>query len=371
MPSEIEGALESAVREALGAVRAPGCSIAVVDATGPRWTGAFGLADVRRARPAAADTVYHLFSGTKLFTATAVMQLVEKEQVGLDDPAGRFVPGLGPAADVTVQQLLSHRSGLKDTLRAFLAVTLPGEPPLTSAEALARFQLRPARGAGQRVEYRNVNYAILGELVTRVSGLEYREYVARHVLAPLGIEAAFEITAAMRARRAAGYLERWDPMRLALRLLFPDLPRRLYRERAGALVELGEYTLGSAAIGGLVGSMPELAKFLVAQLSGGGAILSEASTWRMQTLVAEGAAGIASRSGIGLGWKIGRTDAHAFLNHEGGGAGFTSELRIYPEAGIGIALAMNVMRQPRTMWAAHRICEAVLAGREALPAASG
>jgi hypothetical protein len=81
---------------------------------------------------------------------------------------------------------------------------------------------------------------------------------------------------------------------------------------------------------------------------------------RMQSMVAEGAAGIESRVGVGLGWKIGRVANPTFLNHEGGGAGSTSELRLYPEANVGVALAMNGMRMPATMRLAHRICEAVL-----------
>lgn len=360
--------LTHAVEHALARAQIPGCSIALVDATGLRWQGAFGLADLRRRQLAAPDTVYHLFSGTKLFTATAVLQLAERGLLDLDDPVDRYLPELAAARGITLLQLLSHRSGLKDTLRGFLAVASPGEPAPTSAQALAGYQLRPGSAPGRRVVYRNVGYAILGEVISRVSGVEYREQVARAVLAPLGIRARFGATDPLREPAATGYIDRWDPMRLALRLLFPGLAGRLERERAGSLVALGPYELRTAAIGGLVGSMPEFAKFLSAQLGGGGGILSEASTRRMQTIVARGAAGIESRVGVGLGWKFGRTPGHTFLNHEGGGAGFTSELRLYPHAGVGIALGMNMMRMPQTMRAAHQICEAVLAARAQLVA---
>lgn len=365
--------LRSTVERALARANVPGCSIALVDASGLRWSGGFGLADVRSGRPATADTVYRLFSGTKLFTAVAVLQLAERGLLDLDDRVGRWLPELAAARDVTLQQLLSHRSGLADGLRGFLAVSWPEDEPPTSAEALARYPIRRVRAPGTKVEYRNVNYAILGEVISRVTGVEYREHVARAVLAPLGMRAGFGLTGETRPQAATGHIGRWDPMRLVLRALFPGLPARLYGARVegprGSLVELREYDLGTAAIGGLVGSMPELAKFLSGQLAGGGEILGEASTRRMQTLVAEGAAGIESRVGVGLGWKIGRTAERAFINHEGGGAGFTSELRIYPDVGLGVALGMNMMRMPHTMRAAHAICEAVLAAREALFAA--
>jgi CubicO group peptidase (beta-lactamase class C family) len=167
----------------------------------------------------------------------------------------------------------------------------------------------------------------------------------------------------MRRDAATGYIRRWDPMRLALRVLLPDVARQLYAGRVGDLMELREFTLDTAAIGGLVGSVTEFTRFLQMQLSEGAGVLTPASTRLMQTMVAEGAAGIESRVGVGLGWKIGRVGGRTFLNHEGGGAGFTSELRLYPEAGIGVALAMNTMRMPHTMRAAHRLCEAVFEAR--------
>ncbi len=359
--------LNVVVPRVLARAGVPGCSVALVDRSGLQWSAGFGLADVRSGRPATGNDVYHLFSGTKLFTATAVLQLAERGQLDLDAPVGTYLPDLERACVPTLLQLLSHRSGLADTLRGFLAVSLPSDDAPTTARALAGYRLRAGRPPGRCVEYRNVNYALLGEVITRVTGVEYSEHVARSVLTPLGIDAAFGHTDALRRHAATGYIGRWDPMRIVLRLLFPGLPARLYRARVGALVELGEYRLATAAIGGIVGSMPELAKFLTAQLAGGSAVLGEASTRRMQTLVAEGEAGIESRVGVGLGWKIGRTSAHEFLNHEGGGAGFTSELRLYPHAGVGIALAMNMMRMPRTMRVAHEICEAVLERRDAGP----
>lgn len=366
MPTTTPSSLTDLVQRELSRAHVPGCSIAVMDATGLRWAGAFGLADLRSRRPATTDTVYHLFSGTKLFTAVAVLQLAERGQLDLEDRLGRFLPEHAALRDVTLLQLLSHRSGLKDTMAGFLAVSFPEDEPDTSAQALARYRLRLARAPGTRVEYCNAGYAILGEVISRVSGLEYREQVTRAVLEPLGMQAGFRFTDALRQRASTGYIGRWDPMRLVLRLMFPGLPARLQGERIGSLIELREYELRTAAIGGLVGSMPELGKLLQAQLAGGGGILGEASTRRMQTLVARGAAGIVSREGIGLGWKFGRTAEHAFLNHEGGGAGFTTELRLYPHANIGIALGMNMMRMPHTMRVAHRICEAVLAARDAL-----
>jgi CubicO group peptidase (beta-lactamase class C family) len=353
----------AAIERELARSRVPGCSIALVDSAGLLWSGGFGFADLRKGRRADAETVYHLFSGTKLFTAAAVLKLAEHGALALEDSVAKHVPEARGLAQVTLLHLLSHRSGLRETLRGFLAFTLPPDPPCTTAQALSRYRLGAARAPGLRVEYRNVNFALLGEVVSRVSETEYRDFVVREIVRPLGMSAGFSLSEAARPHAATGYLERGDPMRLGLRFLFPDKLARLYGERVQGFVELKEYDLCTAAAGGLVGSMTDFARFLQMQLSGGAGVLSPESVRRMQTMVAAGQAGIESRVGVGLAWKIGSVEGRRFLNHEGGGAGFTTELRIYPEAGIGIALGMNAMRAPRTMKCAHRVCELLYAAR--------
>jgi len=360
--------LTSSVEQALREARVPGCSIALVDTSGALSSAGFGLADVRHRRPATPETVYHLFSGTKLFTATAVLQLEERGLLSVADRLEKFFPELASVAHVRVVDLLSHTSGLRDPIRSFLAIRFASESLPSSGEALAAYPLKASRLPGTKVAYGNVNYALLGELITRVSGMEYRDYVTRHVLEPLGMRAGFVVTDAMRAALATGYIGRWDPMRAATWLLLSNTRGRLYAGTVAGLAELEDFNLVTSAIGGLIGTVPDFARFVRAHLAGGAPILGEASATRMRALVAEGAAGIESRVGTGLGWKHGRVGTRAFLNHEGGGAGFTSELRIYPAEGIGIALAMNQMRMPVTMRLAHRICERVLDRRDELVA---
>ena len=355
-----------AVAAALKVARVPGCSAALVGRDGVTWSGGFGWADLVTRRPAQPDTVYHLFSGTKLFTATAVMQLVERGKVSLDDAAVDFLPDSAALRGITIRDLLSHRSGLKDSLRSFLSVALGAADPPTTRDALSRYRYRLGRPPREKVEYRNVNYAILGHVVTVVSGVEYTEYVANEILRPPGMNAGFKLEGGFRSEAATGYVQRQDPMRLLLWYLFPEVRRALYTATVGKHVALAEFALATPAIGGLVGSVVEWAKLVHAHISGGGPLLSSASAGLMQSQVAAGAAGIESRVGVGLGWKIGRVEGRRFLNHEGGGAGFTSELRIYPDLGSGVVIAMNAMSMPKTMRVAHAISEILIAYRDEL-----
>jgi CubicO group peptidase (beta-lactamase class C family) len=348
------------IQTELTAAGIPGCSLVVVKRDGISAAEAFGYASLTQARLATPHTAYHLFSATKLYTATAIMQLVEQGKLQLTEAVAHVLPeyrqALPPA--LTVQHLLSHTSGLKDTLKAFLAVHVNGACAPTTAEALSRYALHAKETPGRRVAYRNVNYALLGEIVTRRSGQPYTTYVTDHILHPLGMNVAFAFTPDMQSDAASGYIGYWNPLRLMLRWFMPDVARKVSGPRLGRWLELRDYNLDTAAIGGLVGSAVEFAPFVMAHLNEGRGILSPNSTQQMQAIVARGQAGFAARVGVGLGWKIGQVNGRAFLNHEGGGAGFTSETRLYPQDQIGIVMLMNVMGV-KISQLAHRVCEMI------------
>jgi CubicO group peptidase (beta-lactamase class C family) len=346
------------IERLLESARIPGCSLALVSGKGTVWSEGFGYADVTSRRPATASTVYHLFSGTKLFTAAAVLKLAEDGVLDLNAKVTNYLPRVVSMEGITVRDLLCHASGLRETVRGFLAVYFPGDKPPTTAQALAGYDLRSNRPPGGKAEYRNVNYAILGEIVSRVSGAPYREFVRRRVLEPLSSDAGFEVTDFDSRFLATGYIARCDPTRALLRWVDPPTARRIYRGRAGiGLMALADYNLATSAAGGLIGSVGSFVPFIQSQLNDGRPLLSKASLRNMHTLAAAGKAGVTSREGVGLGWKIGVAGGRRFLNHEGAGAGFTSELRIYPDSGLGLVVLMNRSSMGRTIRVAHAICE--------------
>ena len=216
----------------------PGAALAVVDGAGAVATAAFGRADVATDQAVGTETVFHLFSATKLYTAAAVVVLAEQGRLGLDDPVADHLDGLGLAHPVTIRQLLTHTSGLPDTLRAFVAVHLPGDPVPSTADALARYRLDKGKPPGTEVAYRNVNFALLGEVVSVVSGQPFEAFVTGALLEPLRSGARFSYSEAQRAQAATGYLGRWDPMRPALPLLLPGTRGRLTQRPVDGLVGL-------------------------------------------------------------------------------------------------------------------------------------
>mmetsp|Transcript_14218 Transcript_14218/g.16493 ORF Transcript_14218/g.16493 Transcript_14218/m.16493 type:complete len:171 (+) Transcript_14218:157-669(+) len=122
---------------------------------------------------------------------------------------------------------------------------------------------------------------------------------------------------------------------------------------------LEDFDLDCAAIGGLVGKASDFAPLIHSMLNEGGSLLRKDTVIDMLSLKNEGQIGIESKIGAGIGWKIGRThDGRRFYNHEGGGGGFTTEIRMYPDSDVGFVVMMNTWSlNMAEVKLAHIVCE--------------
>jgi CubicO group peptidase (beta-lactamase class C family) len=175
---------------ALAANRQFSGAILVADHGRVVFLRAAGYADLAARRPNEPGTPFPIASVSKLFTATAVLQLVQSGRVRLGSPVAEYLQGF-PYPDITIRQLLSHTSGLPpynsyfDSLRAL-------EPNRVFANADLVPQLRthpaPLRYVpGASGNYDNINYLVLAEVVRAASGEPYGEYVREHIIRPAGM----------------------------------------------------------------------------------------------------------------------------------------------------------------------------------------
>lgn len=178
-------AMDDAIREAISVTNCPG-GVLWLEHAGRIYTRAYGLRTVEpTAEPMTADTIFDLASLTKVVACTpAVMLLVERRQLGLDDPVVAFIPEFtgGGKERVTVRQLLNHTSGL----RPDVSTTPPWEGYDTAIRLACAEQLRTAPGTAFR--YSDINFFLLGDIVRRVSGLPLDVFVAREIFGPLGMK---------------------------------------------------------------------------------------------------------------------------------------------------------------------------------------
>jgi CubicO group peptidase (beta-lactamase class C family) len=183
-PEPLTAELRRQIRAAQAEKRLPSVSAAAVRGGEIVWSEAVGLADVQSGEEATPDHQYRIASITKTFTAVAVMQLRDERKLSLDDPLDRHVPGA--ARSPSLRFLLTHASGLQREPpgRVWETLQFPSREELVGGLADAEQVLAP--GAYQH--YSNLAFSLLGEVVARVTGLEYERYVDDRVLRPLGLE---------------------------------------------------------------------------------------------------------------------------------------------------------------------------------------
>lgn len=298
------------------AVGAPGAVIAVVrdgavqlHATGTRAWGSDAALDV--------DTPMALGSVTKFFTALAVLQLVERGDVSLDQPVADHLPWLvlgdeGAARSITVRQLLSHTSGLS-TRAGNLSQGDRDRSEGALRRRVDRLSSVDPGAAGGGFAYSNANYQILGALIEAVSGQSYADYLQQRLLAPLGMSRSFVLVPPPGLEPATGHY-----------LLF-GWPRPAPADLLGT---------GSAPQGGLYASARDMGVFLQAMLDGHPALPSAAL--REEMMRPQPAA---PRYGLGL--MVGAPGAPDLVHHGGQTPGFDALLALRLSQGLGVAVMTN------------------------------
>ena len=196
--------------------RLPGAAVGVVTSGELVWSAGVGFADRAAHRRPAESTLYRIASITKTFTGTAIMQLRASCRLQLDDPVVSFLPELAAAArrpgameNVTLRRLLSHESGLRSEPPGtdWAAPRYEGDVKRTLAQVEEIDAVLPPN---RQWKYSNLGYQLLGEVIARVSGMPYPDYVKKKILAPLGMSStSFEpLPKRLGTRVATGYAGR-------------------------------------------------------------------------------------------------------------------------------------------------------------------
>ncbi len=276
--------MDVAVGEAVAARKLPG-GVLWVERQGAVYRRAYGQrAVVPQAEAMTEDTIFDGASLTKVMAGTpAVMLLVERGQVGLDDPVVRYVPEFGVHGKerITVRQLLTHTSGLRPDIS--LRPEWTGYEAAVQLSCAEKLQAAP----GERVIYSDTGLILAGEIVRRVSGRPLDEFVRREIYEPLGMrDTGFNPAREVWGRVAPTEVEQGVPVRGVV-----HDPRA---RRMG----------GVAGHAGLFFTAADVARFARMMLGGGqvdGVRVFRPETVALMTSV-QTPAGVGARRG--LGWDI-------------------------------------------------------------------
>ncbi|MHB8449563.1 MAG: serine hydrolase domain-containing protein [Mycobacteriales bacterium] len=191
MPSALPASAVAEARTLLEPWRstdAPGCAVAVAHHRQTLIRECCGLANLEYQIPIVPDTVFHVASVSKQFTAFAVALLAESSALDLDDPVSRYVSGLHPiVGGSTLRQLIHHTSGVRDQWELALVAGWRPEDVITTDDILEqlRHQTELNFEPGTAHAYSNSGYTLLGLVVRAVSGQSLRDFCAERIFLPL------------------------------------------------------------------------------------------------------------------------------------------------------------------------------------------
>jgi len=318
-PADVEAWLDGLMDYAMvrGSI-AGGVVVAVKDG-GVLLQKGYGYADVAQAIPVdPRRTLFRVGSISKLFTWTAVMQLVDQGKIDLDRDINRYLDFQIPAAfdrPVTMRHLMTHTAGFGEQIKGTVAAA-PGQ--FRSLEQYVKSSL-PKRISppGEVPAYSNYGAALAGYIVQRVSGEEFDDYLDRHVLQPLGM------------RHATSH----QPVPI---WLTPDLSQGYRVASAKPLY----FELIPSPMGGVSASGADMARFMIAHLqaaSGNGRLLSPGAARLMHSPASRPVPAV---TGVTLGFAVDR-EARPVIGHGGDTQVFHSTLKLFLADQAGLFVSFN------------------------------
>jgi D-alanyl-D-alanine carboxypeptidase len=286
-----------------------GASMAVIRNGKVIASRGYGMANIERGIRVKPDTMFQIASTTKPFTAMSVMMLVEEGKISLDEKAIKYLPWI-PAiySDVTVRQLLSHTSGINRDVRT------ANVDNFSIDEFKKRFAVAPMSfKPGERWEYSNNGYILLGLIIEAVSAKPFGEFLAQSITKPLGMKNTKynEPPDEKIKNRAVGY----------------DWLENSFRR--------SPHFFGGYTGGAIISSATDLAKWVRALDSE--KLLKKSSLEQMWTPVKLGNGQPlifefrGDQSGYGFGWFITSYKGRKLLTHGGTVSGFSSQIMRFVE----------------------------------------
>ena len=295
----------------------------------------YGLRDLEAKQLVESSTNFRTASLTKAFTATAIMQLVDSEKLNLNSTLTELFatfPSYG--SKITVHHLLSHTSGLLD-YENLIPANYPGQVSDHDVLNLMRKQRTTYFAPGTRFRYSNTGYAILAEIVQKVSQTTFHRYLKEHIFDPLGMTqtVAFVKNENSITNRAYGYS------------LLTSGYRRTDESTTSAV--LGD--------GGIYSSADDFI-WWYRMWTGGPSVLTSNSVNKMMTpnRLSNG-----SLTRYGYGWSVDNFEGHGRISHTGSTIGQKHVIIVFPKEKLGILIFTN--RENSAPWLiADRIAKLIL-----------
>jgi CubicO group peptidase (beta-lactamase class C family) len=312
-------AVDAYIRAEMEKRRIPGVALVVIQRGTVVKMQGYGVANLEHDVPVTPDTVFELASVTKQFTAAGIMLLVEEGKLGLDDAISRHLSGTPDNWNgITVRHLLTHTAGLASLAQGFRSLYVGGvKINYTTAQMFDAATKDPISFApGERYQYSDVGYFLLGMILEKASGQTYRTFMTERFFKPLGMTTTSILDQwAVVRNRAAGYTLR-DGKHINIRRV--------------AQTELPSHY-------GIFSTVNDLVRWDNALAAG--KVVKASSLEQMWTAVR---LNDGTTHGYGFGWVLARRGNHRHITH----TGITgTQYSRFPDDGLTVIVLTNLGRR--------------------------
>lgn len=307
-----------------------GMAIGIVKDNQIIFTGEYGAANGSTGDPVVHSTLFHQASVSKTFVVTAVMQLVERGLIELDSPVTGYLSYFTMEDEryplITVKQLLNHTSGMPDE------EDYAWDRPEYDEGSLERYVRSISRHKllsepGTHFAYSNIAYEILGDVIAKVSGLSFEQYMKVCILEPAGMKSSSFLKQEVEVNIAAPHV------------------RKTAEGHEGRVSEVFPYNRAHAPSSTLYTNAQDMCQYMLMQLNqgkdGAGYNALQPGSYEEMWSPSMLTGWDQEHEHVGLGWFLGAYQDKRIISHSGWDTGFLSELILMPDQKIGISIMTN------------------------------
>lgn len=332
-----EKQVDSIVNYGLSKFNVAGCAISIVKDGEVIYSKGFGVKSANTKSPVNKHTNFAIASNSKAFTTTALALLVEDEKLKWDDKVRDYIPEFKMynsyvTENFNIQDLLTHRSGLGLGIGDLMF--FPDGSDFTIDDLLSSFQhFKPVSAFRTQFDYDNLLYLVAGEVIARVSGMSWEDFIEKRIFHPLNMDHSYASLDRIK-----------DKSNLA----------KPHDSNSGTLKVLPDYQeMINGSAGGIYSNVDDISNWMLMHLNNGKygdslknqlfSIESQREMWKIHTVtdVNRNPRYNSHFSGYGLGWDLSDMKGNMSVSHTGGLPGMLSKTTMIPDINLGVVILTN------------------------------
>jgi CubicO group peptidase (beta-lactamase class C family) len=332
-----EKKLDELIQNTLTTFDVPGISVGIIKDGNVVYSKGFGVRSLTTNQEMTNETLVGIASNSKGFTATALAILADEGKLNFDDKVSKYIPEFQMhdayvSQEVTIKDLLTHRAGLG--LGQGDLMFFPDGGMLTIDEIIYNVRyLKPENSFRNKLDYNNIMFIVAGEIISRVSGLSWAEFIEQKIMKPVGMTASFGSYSRSKAANVSNMIGAHAPV------------------NGKAVAIPHDWNETANAAGGIISNIKDMTTWAEFLMNGfttkdGKKLVSDKQIqqlWNVQIAMPVSLKNPydSNFSGYGLGWFITDVKGHKQVYHTGGLIGTVTQFTLIPDLKLGIVVLTN------------------------------